>query len=152
MVEEEEEKLERERGPVIDIGYEPKQKKLLLVVDDETAIHGVIFDALEDEYRIVSAFNGREGVDKAIKIKPSLILMDVMMPDIGGYEAVRLLYDNDETRKIPILVMTAQNFDESTVKLMKREPNVINFLSKPFRTKELRDQVAKAIERAKRPT
>jgi CheY-like chemotaxis protein len=134
--------------PVIDIGYQPKLKKLLLVVDDESAIHGVIFDALDDDYRLVGAFNGREGVDKAAKIRPNLILMDVMMPDIGGYEAVRLLRDDPRTRNIPIIVMTAQNFDESTVKLMKDEPNVFNFLPKPFRTKELRDTVAKALQRA----
>lgn len=137
-----------EPGPIIDIGYSPKEKKLLLVVDDESAIHGVIFDALDDDYRLVSAFNGREGVDKALKINPALILMDVMMPDIGGYEAVRLLHDDPKTRHIPIIVMTAQNFDESTVKIMKQEPNVINFMPKPFRAKDLRELVAKALAKS----
>ena len=140
-----------EPGPIIDIGYQPKEKKLLLVVDDESPIHGVIFDALDEDYRLISAFNGREGVDKAIKAKPALILMDVMMPDIGGYEAVRLLHDDPVTRNIPVVVMTAQNFDESTVKMMKQEPNVLNFLPKPFRTKDLREVVAKAIARANPP-
>ena len=135
-----------EPGPILDIGYEAKERKLLLVVDDEAAIHGVIFDSLEDEYRLVGAFNGREGLEKAKKLRPALILMDVMMPDMGGYEAVRMLHDEPNTREIPIVVMTAQNFDESTVKLMKREPNVKNFLPKPFRTRELRDIVAKAIQ------
>lgn len=137
-----------EPGPIIDIGYTPKEKKLLLVVDDESAIHGVIFDSLEDDYRLISAFNGREGVDKASKAKPVLILMDVMMPDMGGYEAVRMLHNDPATRHIPILVMTAQNFDESTVKLLKQEPNVFNFLPKPFRAKDLREMVAKTIARA----
>ncbi len=137
-----------EQGPILDIGYEPKEKKLLLVVDDEAAIHGVIFDSLDNDYRLVSAFNGREGVDKAAKIHPALILMDVMMPDIGGYEAVRLLHDDPKTRHIPVIVMTAQNFDESTVKLMKQEPNVVNFLPKPFRAKDLRELVSKALEKA----
>lgn len=132
-------------SPVIDIGFEPKAKQLLLVVDDESAIHSVIFDSLDSEYRLVSAFNGREGVSKAAKIKPALILMDVMMPDINGYEAVRLLHDDPATRNIPVVVMTAQNFDESTIKLMKQEPNVVNFLPKPFRTKDLREKVARAI-------
>ena len=135
---------------VLDIGFEPKEKHLLLVADDESAIQGVIFDALEDDYRLVSAFNGRECIDKAIRIKPSLILMDVMMPDMGGYEAVRALSSNAATRDIPIVIMTAQSFDNSTIKEMQREPNVSNFLPKPFHTKELRLIVAKAIDQAKK--
>lgn len=137
---------------IIDIGIpEVKSRKLILVVDDETAIHGVIFDSLEPDYRLVSAFNGREGISKASKIKPDLILMDVMMPDINGYEAVRLLHDDPATRPIPIVVMTAQNFDQSTVALMKQEPNIFNFLPKPFRTRELREMVASALKSAQRP-
>lgn len=146
MVEEEE---QQQQPTIIDIGFEPTVKPLLLVVDDESAIQGVIFDALEDDYRLVSAFNGREGLSKAVKIKPDLILMDMMMPDIGGYEAVKMLNEDSSTKHIPIVVMTAQNFDTSTVQLMKQEPNVFNFLPKPFRAKELREIVAKAIERSK---
>lgn len=131
---------------VIDIGYQPVEKKLILVVDDETALQSVLFDALESEFRLVSAFNGREGLVKAEKIKPDLILMDVMMPDIGGYDAVRLLNNNPVTRKIPIIVMTAQNFDDSTVQLIKQEPNVVEFLTKPFRPKALREVVRRVLE------
>ncbi|MCG3206129.1 MAG: Chemotaxis response regulator protein-glutamate methylesterase [Elusimicrobia bacterium] len=134
---------------VIDIGYQAKDKQLILIVDDEAAIHSVMFDALEDDYRILSAYNGREGVDLAIKTKPALILMDVMMPDIGGYEAVRLLQDNPATRSIPIVIMTAQNFDESTIKLLKDEPNVAGFLPKPFRAKDLRHLIGSTIQKSK---
>jgi CheY-like chemotaxis protein len=134
-----------EEVSVIDIGYQPVEKKLILVVDDESALQSVLFDALESEFRLVSAFNGREGLDKAGKIKPDLILMDVMMPDIGGYDAVRLLNNNPATRNIPIIVMTAQNFDDSTVQLIKQEPNVVQFLTKPFRPKTLREIVRKAL-------
>jgi putative two-component system response regulator len=78
--------------------------------------------------------------------------MDVMMPDMSGYEAVRLLNADPVTRKIPIVVMTAQNFDESTIQLLKQEPNVINFLQKPFRKNEIRNIAAKTLEKvSKRP-
>lgn len=134
-----------EEMSVIDIGYQPVERKLILIVDDESALQAVLFDALESEFRLVSAFNGREGLDKASKIKPDLILMDVMMPDIGGYDAVRLLNNNPVTRNIPVVVMTAQNFDDSTVQLIKQEPNVVQFLTKPFRPKILREIVNKAL-------
>jgi CheY-like chemotaxis protein len=131
----------------IDIGYQPVEKKLILIVDDESALQSVLFDSLESEFRLISAFNGREGLTKAENVKPDLILMDVMMPDIGGYDAVRLLNTNPQTRNIPVVVMTAQNFDDSTVQLIKQEPNVVAFLTKPFRPKTLREMVHKILEK-----
>ena len=122
---------------------------LVLVVDDEISLQTLIFDALDPDYRIITAHNGREGVDKAAKIKPDIILMDVMMPDMGGYDAIRLLQNNTETRNIPVVVMTAQNFDDSTMQLIKQESNVAVFLSKPFRTKQLREAVKTAFAKTK---
>jgi CheY-like chemotaxis protein len=72
--------------------------------------------------------------------------MDVMMPDMGGYDAVRLLYDNHQTRNIPVVVMTAQDFDASTIQLIRREPNVVSFLTKPFRPRNLRDIIKAILE------
>jgi CheY-like chemotaxis protein len=138
-----------EPGSIIDIGFELTPKKLLMVVDDELAIQAIIFDTLEADYRIVNASNGREGVARAAKIRPDLILMDMMMPDIGGYEAVRLLNADRLTRNIPVIVITAQNFDDSTIQLIKREPNVVDFLRKPFKPQQLRQIVLKALEKGK---
>ncbi len=133
---------------VIDIGYEPVEKKLILVVDDEAALQTLIFDTLEGEYRILSAFNGREAIDKAPKVKPVVILMDVMMPDIGGYDAVKLLNSNPATRHIPIIMMTAQDFDDSTIQLIRQEPNVAAFVNKPFRPKTLREIIKSVLEKS----
>lgn len=132
---------------VIDIGYEAPERPKILVVDDETALQAVIFDALESDYRILSAFNGREGVQKAKSFKPNIILMDVMMPDISGYEAVKMLNADPMTKNMPVIVMTAQNFDSSTIELMKREPNVVSFLPKPFRPKQLREMIKLFLEK-----
>jgi len=130
---------------VIDIGLHPVERKLILIVDDETALQSVLCDSLEADFRLVSAFNGREGLLKAEQVKPDLILMDVMMPDIGGYDANRILNSNPSTRHIPVIVMTAQNFDDSTVQLIKQESNVVQFLPKPFRPKLLREIVNKVL-------
>ena len=131
--------------PVIDIGYEAPNQPLILVVDDENSLQTLIFDALDPDYRIVSAHNGREGLEKATNLRPAAILMDVMMPDMGGYDAVRLLQNNEITRSIPVVVMTAQNFDDSTIQLIQQEFNVAAFLRKPFRTRQLREAVKLAI-------
>lgn len=130
---------------IIDIGYEPPSKKKILVVDDESALQTLIIDALESDHRLLSAFNGREGVEKAGRFMPDLILMDVMMPDIGGYDAIRLLNSNAATKSIPVIAMSAQDFDDSTIQLIRAEPNVVAFLTKPFRPRELRDVVNRAL-------
>ena len=132
---------------VLDIGYKAKEKPLLLVVDDESSLQTLIFDTLEDDYRLVSAHNGRQGVDMALNLKPAAILMDMMMPDIGGYEAVRLLGADPRGRDLPIIVMTAQDFDSSTVALIRQEPNVVGFLTKPFKPQALRDTIANTLRR-----
>lgn len=132
---------------IIDIGYESPLKKKILVVDDETALQTLVFDTLDDDYRILSAQNGREGIQKAHEFKPDLILMDIIMPDIGGYEAIRLLGDDAVTRLIPVIVFTAHDFDSSAVQLIQQEKNVKGFLMKPFRPKDLRQIVKNTLER-----
>jgi putative two-component system response regulator len=139
-----------EEFQVIDIGYEAPVLSKVLVVDDEAALQTLIFDTLDGEFRLISAFNGREGVDKALKVRPAAILMDVMMPDISGYEAIKMLGANPATRDIPIIVMTAQDFDDSTIVMIRQEPNVVSFLTKPFRPKNLREAVRDAIAKTKK--
>ncbi len=131
---------------VIDLGLNPEPpRKKILVVDDESAMHSVIFDTLSDDYQLAAAHNGKDGIEKAIQFKPDLILMDLMMPDIGGYEAVRLLRGNLDTRAIPVIVVTARTFDPSTIEMLKHESNVAAFINKPFRPKELREVVKQAL-------
>jgi len=123
---------------ILDIGYKEEEKALILVVDDEPALQSLVFDTLADDYRLIRAYNGREAIQTAERQKPNLILMDVMMPDIGGYEAVRLLKGNYLTKDIPIIMISANDFDSSTINLIKNESNVKGFLMKPFRPNQLR--------------
>jgi len=58
-------------------------------------------------FEVVEAINGREAVERALEAAPNLILMDVMMPEMDGFEAIRVLRDNEETREIPIIAVTA---------------------------------------------
>lgn len=133
-----------ENSIVIDIGNVP-QKKKILVVDDEAQLQSVIFDMLSNEYNVVAAYDGHEALKKVENFLPDLILMDIMMPDMGGYEAVRHLFQNEKTKNIPIVVMTAKNFDHSTVKMLEQEPNVTCFLAKPFKPMGLRKIIRDCI-------
>ena len=127
---------------VFDLGIkrDPELPKIL-TVDDEPSMHSLISDTLSSDYRLFHASNGQEGIQMAARLKPDLILMDMMMPDINGYEAVRLLGVNEDTKNIPVILVTARNFDPTTVHLLQNEKNVVAYINKPFRVKQLRDLV-----------
>ncbi|MBI4395843.1 MAG: response regulator [Elusimicrobia bacterium] len=127
----------------IDIGI-PERKKVL-VAEDEPSIASLIEDWLSDEYEIIPAQNGKAALEKARWHQPSMILMDVMMPDMGGYEAARALQGEPLTKGIPVVVMSAKDFDKTTIGFIKNESNVVGFLRKPFQAEDLRSAVKKAI-------
>lgn len=127
----------------LDIGLTPR--KTVLVAEDEPHIGSLIEDWLSEDYAVELASDGRTALIKAKGRRPDVILMDVMMPDMGGYEVLRALQSDAATRDIPVVVMTARNFDDSTVKMIKREANVIGFLSKPFQRDALREKITQAL-------
>ena len=87
-----------------------KKATQILVVDDEQDILELIRHTLNKEgYEVHVAANGQQAVEKAKKIKPSLILMDVMMPVMDGMEACRQLKEDPETATLPIIFLTARS-------------------------------------------
>jgi CheY-like chemotaxis protein len=124
-----------EPAKVIDLKTIPRAK--VLVAEDDHDIASLIEDWLSEIYDVNVALNGKTAVQKAVWFQPQVILLDVVMPDIGGYDVVRLLQGTPQTKDIPVVVMTAKNFDDSTIKLIKAEGNVFGFLNKPFKPSEL---------------
>jgi len=119
----------------------------ILVIDDEPLYHKMIAHALEAEkYQLDFASNGTEGLQKARTIKPDLIITDVMMPDIDGYEVTRLLRREPQFAHIPILVLTAQAGLQS--KLKSFEAGADDHLTKPFEPEELVVRLAALLRRA----
>ncbi len=85
-----------------------KRKKILLVDDSNTILMMEKFILRDQSYEIVTASDGEEGVQKAILHRPDLILLDVIMPKMGGFEACRRLRENDLTRNTPIIMVTTR--------------------------------------------
>lgn len=86
------------------------EKALVLIVDDEPANVHVIIETLRKHYRIKVATNGRQALDIASKDdQPDIILLDVMMPDMDGFEVCKILKDQPQTRNIPIIFVTARS-------------------------------------------
>lgn len=107
-----------------------ENKKKILVVDDTPSFCQLLQCAFEDEYDVVIAEDGAACVKAAAALKPDIILTDVMMPNVSGIELLRMLLSDEDTRKIPVLVLTGSHFNESTENLFRQEGNVKGFLSK----------------------
>ena len=107
--------------------------KLVLVVDDDDSVREMLeFIVKKEGFRVETAADGEEGIAKAEKLSPDLIVLDLMLPRYGGFELLRRLQAG-EHKKIPILVVTGRYTDRSTADLIRQESNVVEFLEKPVR-------------------
>jgi DNA-binding response OmpR family regulator len=84
------------------------RKKILLVDDSSTILMMEKFILRNDPYILITASNGEEAVQKAAAEQPDLILLDVIMPRMGGFEACRLIRDSDASKHIPIIMVTTR--------------------------------------------
>src|SRR5262249_44045375 len=101
---------------------------LVLVVEDNREMSRFLVDCLAPDHRVATAFDGRQGVERALELAPDLILTDVMMPVMGGDVLVRELRAHPELDDIPIVVLTAKADDELRVELLRE--GVQDFLTK----------------------
>ena len=122
-------------------------KPRILIVDDEP-LNVKLFAAIlsSDSYEIIRAFNGEQALIKVNEECPDLILLDIMMPGIDGFEVTRRLKGGIETRDIPIILITA--FDIADYKVIGHEAGADEFLNKPIKATELKSRV-KSLLRTK---
>lgn len=108
----------------------------ILVVDDEKAIVDVIRTNLEYEgYDVVTAYDGLEALEKVDQEKPDLVILDIMMPKLDGYEVLQALRGQPETQDIPVIVLTAYPSDIGAMAAFRHD--VDSYLSKPFQPEEM---------------
>lgn len=119
----------------------------ILVIDDEPLYHKMISRALEvEKYQLDFASSGTEGLQKAKITRPDLIITDVMMPDINGYEVTKLLRREPQFAHTPIVVLTAQTGLQN--KLNSFEAGADDHLTKPFEPAELVVRLAALLRRS----
>lgn len=109
---------------------EKKDCPLLLIVEDEPNLQSFLGDLLQPYYNIHKAFDGGEGLDKALKIIPDIILMDVMMPVMNGYALCDRLKNDINTCHIPIVMLTAKSNVSERIEGVRSGADV--YISKPF--------------------
>lgn len=117
---------------------------MLLLIDDAPSIHRLLGFKLKNEgVEFLAAFGGQEGIDLAISNQPSLILLDLNMPEMDGFETLHALKENPETINIPVIVLSGSTSPEEKVKAF--ELGAMDFVCKPFDIHELRVRINSAI-------
>lgn len=115
--------------------------KNILVVDDSPTERFFAVDTLTKAgYQVITAENGEDGIAKAKANKPDLILMDVVMPGLNGYQATRTLTRDEETKHIPVIVCTSKG--QETDKIWGLRQGAVDYLVKPLNPQELLQRIA----------
>lgn len=110
--------------------------KKILAVDDERAIVRLVQINLERHgYQVVTAYDGKEALEKVASEKPDLVVLDVMMPYMDGFEVLQQLRKNPETRELPVIMLTAKAQDTDVFR--GYTSGVDLYLTKPFNPMEL---------------
>ena len=119
----------------------------ILVVEDARIIAELLKETLDIEgYHTITVLNGEEAVQFALRETPQLIILDIMLPGINGYEVIKRLRDHPKTMNIPIVVLSACT--SHAEKICAFELGVDNYLTKPFDTEELLALVRRQLRRA----
>ncbi len=127
-------------------GFSTPADKLVLIVDDDASVRELIeFVVKKEGFRVDKAGDGEEALQKARRISPDLILLDLMLPKFGGFEILREL-QNDETTGIPIIIITGRYTERSTSDMIKQEPNVRDFIEKPVKPHVLTAAIHKVLK------
>lgn len=125
---------------------------IVMVVDDEKDVVSLLQFLLEkDGCKVIPAFNGKEALEKIgilsgneQPVKPDLVILDIMMPEIDGYTVQSRMMDNEKTKSIPILILTAKGQMRDLFVLAS---NVASYIEKPFDPRILRDKVKEILEK-----
>jgi DNA-binding response OmpR family regulator len=108
--------------------------KVVMIVDDDESVRDLLeFVVKKEGFRVETAGDGEEGLNKIQAMLPDLILLDLMLPRYGGFEVLRQLQGGGETKKIPIVIITGRYTDRTTADMIKQESNVMDFMEKPLK-------------------
>ena len=108
----------------------------ILIVDDDEDVLLIVQTILDNAgYATLTARNGREGVEKALEARPQAVLLDVMMPELSGWEVARRLKDDERTADVPIIFLSART--QESDRQRGQEIGVAAYVTKPFDPTEL---------------
>lgn len=125
-------------------------KARVLVADDEDDLREALVQLLEGSYQVATARDGKQAVRLATENPPDLVLMDLLMPGMNGFDALQVLHTEPRTSEIPVIFISAQGDDITRVKGL--DLGAVDFLQKPFSERELKARIERTLRLARRQT
>ena len=117
----------------------------VLIVENHADMREILVRVLElMGFAVVTSRNGKEGIGKALAEKPDLIVMDIMMPEISGWEATRILRSNAETKDVPVLAATVLFRPSDLQRCISAGCN--DYIVKPFTVRQLRRKIESLVK------
>ncbi len=123
---------------------EPARKKILVVDDEEYLVKLLKSRLLINRFEVVTASTGREAIEQALEEHPDLIIIDVMLPDMGGAQTVTEMRKNEMLAGIPVIAISAEHGAREKF----RASDITAFVTKPFQPDELISTVKQAIQKS----
>ncbi|KAA0002778.1 MAG: response regulator [Thermoplasmata archaeon] len=120
--------------------------KKIMVADDEPEIIDIIKKMLSGKYEVIGVYNGEEALKKAKEVKPDLILLDILMPKMDGWETLRKLKQDEELKNIPVSMLTALPLTPEDT-FDKPIDDIENYIVKPFTKETLLKKIEDIFER-----
>lgn len=118
-------------------------KKILIVDDEKDLVETMTLRLEAAGYEVLCAYDGQDGLEKARDIKPDLILLDVMMPKMDGYQVCRMLKFDEDYKNIPIIMLTARGQEQDRKTGIDVGTN--DYITKPFDSKDLLARIQKIL-------
>lgn len=126
---------------------ENDKRPMLLLVEDNAELRAFLKQYLHNQYRVLEAVNGEEGLKKATKYIPDMVISDIMMPVMDGIELCEELKNNVTTNHIPLILLTAKSTDENKIEGLKAGAD--DYINKPFQVQALELKIKNLIDRQK---
>ena len=120
------------------------KKKILIVDDEDDILHFLDLVLREKGYEVETATGGQEALTKAQLMRPDLVLLDIMMPQMDGWEVLKLLRVDEETATIPVAMLSART--EARDRVQGLQEGAIDYICKPFSPDELAARVRRVLE------
>lgn len=121
------------------------KKPIVLIIEDEEGIHEALDVMLSEKFELVHAMNGLEGIKKAIKHRPDLIMLDLRMPDMDGFQVSKILRSDVDFDDVPIIIVSAFNSVADRTKAF--EFGADDYITKPFDENELIIRMQRKIDK-----